>query len=112
MAIMDCKINDSVVGKVLNYKYLPRAQKIISKSLDGTAYGQKVGDATITYSVDVYCATASRRASMDNACSDCAEVTIILRTGVEVTGIIEEETIDWKEWKDGHAVGKFTLIGV
>ncbi len=112
MAIMDCMIGDSVVGKVLNYKYLPQAQKIISKSLDGTVYGQKTGEATTTYEVNIFCATASNKLSMDGACSDCAEITIILRSGVEVAGIIEEETIDWKEMKDGRAVGKFTLIGV
>lgn len=112
MAIMDCKIGDSVVGKVLNYKHLPQAQKIISTSLDGTVYGQKIGEAIEKYSVDVYCATATMRTQMDNACSGCAEVTIILRTSVEITGIIEEETIDWREWADGHGVGHFTLIGV
>lgn len=112
MAIMDLKVGDSVVGKVLNYKHLPEAQKIISKSLDGTVYGQKTGDATTTYAVDCFCATAANRASVDNACSDCAEISIILRTGVEVAGIIDDETIEWKDMKDGRAVGKFTLIGV
>lgn len=112
MAVMDCKISDSVVGKVLNYKHLPQAQKIISTSLDGTAYGQKTGDAIDKYEVDVYCATALMRTYMDIACSGCIEVTIILRSGLEFTGIIEEETIGWKEWKDEHGVGHFTLIGV
>lgn len=112
MAAMDCKIDDTVVGKVLNYKSLPQAHKIISLSLDGTVYGQKIGEATRKYLVHVYCATALNRTYLDLACSGCLEISIVLRTGLEVTGIIEEETIDWKEWTDGHGVGKFTLVGV
>lgn len=112
MAVMDCKIDNSVVGKVLNHKSLPQAQKIISTALDGTVYGQKIGDAIRKYEIDVYCSTFSRRTALDSACENCSEVTIILRNGTEFVGIIEEETIDWKEWKDGHGVGKFTLMGV
>lgn len=112
MAVMDCKIDDTVVGKLVGYKYLPQAQKIISTALDGTVYGQKTGNAIHKYEVNVYCSTALNRAFLDLACQGCAEVTIILRNGSEFTGIIEEETIEWKEWADGHGVGKFTLIGV
>ena len=112
MAIMDCKLGDTVVGKIAGYKAIPQAQKIISTALDGTAYGQKTGNAIHKYEVNVYCSTALNRTLLDFACQGCTEVTIILRNGLEVIGIIEEETIKWKEWVDGHGVGKFTLIGV
>lgn len=113
MASMDCKIGENIVGKVLNYKHLPKAQKIISTALDGTTYGQKTGDAIQQYSVDVYCSTEAKRNSIDLACGECTELTIVLRDGTtEVTGVIEDETVEWKEWEDGHAVGRFTLSEV
>lgn len=112
MAIMDCIINESVVGTVVGYKSMPQAQKIISTALDGTVYGQKIGDAIRKYEVNVYCSTATYRTALDSACNNCSEVTIILRNGTEFVGVIEEETIEWKEWPDGHGVGRFTLAGV
>ena len=112
MAVMECRIDETVVGRLVGYKYLPQAQKIISKALDGTVYGQKIGNAIHKYEVNVYCSTASNRSLLDLACQECTEVTITLRNRSEFTGIIEEETIEWKEWADGHGVGKFTLIGV
>lgn len=113
MAKMDCKIGNDVVGKVLNYKHLPEAQKLINRALDGTVYGQKTGDAVQKYEVDIYCSTAARRSAIDSASNECTEVTIVLRDGItEVTGIIEDITIEWREWVDGHGVGKFTLTEV
>lgn len=113
MGSMDFLIDNLVVGTVLNYKHLPEAQKIISKALDGTIYGQSTGSATQKYEVDVYCSTGSKRQAINSACNDCSEVTMILRDGLtEIVGIIEDETISWKEWVDGHAVGKFTLVEV
>lgn len=112
MAIMDCKIDETVVGKLIGYKPIPQAQKIISTALDGTVYGQKTGEAINKYEVNVYCSTVSNRMLLDEACQECAEVTIVLRNEDEFVGIIEEDTIAWKEWIDGHGVGKFTLVGV
>lgn len=113
MGSMDFLINDIVVGTVLNYKHLPEAQKIISKALDGTVYGQSTGKATQKYEVDIYCSTGSKRNAIDSASNDCSEVTMVLRDGItSIIGIIEDETISWKEWVDGHAVGKFTLVEV
>ena len=113
MSAMDCKINGTDVGTVLNYKHLPEAQKIISKALDGTVYGQKTGDAVSKYSVDLFCSTKYKRESIDLACANCTEIIMTLRDGLtNVTGIIEEETVNWKEWVDGSGVGKFTLVEV
>lgn len=110
MAAMDFKINDSVVGKCLDYRYRPEAKKIISRANDGTAYAQSVGLPTRKYIVDVYCASGLARTMVDLASTSCAAVTFVDRKGSEHTGFIEDDTIEWKEWKDGHGVGQFTII--
>ena len=110
MAAMDFKIGSAVVGKCLNYKFLPVAKKIISYALDGTVYAQSTGKATNKYEVDIYCSTSLGRAAVDTASLNCSEVILCDRGGAEHVGFIEEETIDWKEWKDGHGVGHFTVV--
>ena len=111
MAAMDFIIGETVVGKVLNYKKKHTAQKVISTALDGTVYSQQTGNAHVRYEMDVYCSTSTNRNSIDSANDQCYPVQFIQRNGLQaVTGIIEEDTIDWKEWKDGHGVGHFTII--
>ena len=46
----------------------------------------------------------------DDAANNGDIVTVITRDEVEVIGYIEDETIAWNEWIDGHGVGRFVLI--
>ena len=110
MAVMDFYVGNTLRGQVLNYKRKFEAQKLVSKALDGTSYAQSLGNAITRYEVHVYCATETNRNALDSACNECDEVSIILRSGSEIKGFIEDEEIVWKEWTDGHGVGKFTLI--
>ena len=107
---MNVKINDEIVGTALNVKKQDTAQKMLSIALDGTPYAQTTGSPIIRYIVDCYCGTATNRNKLDNASNQGALVTVSTRNDLEVTGYIEENTIDWKEWPDGHGVGKFTLV--
>ena len=110
MAAMDFKVGTSVIGKCLNYRFRPQARKVISAALDGTVYAQSTGKRINKYEVDIYCATATTRALLAAANGYCSEVTLCDRSGGEHIGFIEEETLDWKEWTDGHGVAHFTII--
>lgn len=110
MAVMDLYVGSTVRGHVLNYKRKYEAQKKVTTALDGTSYVQNLGNAITRYQIDVFCSTESNRNALDSACNECDNISIVLRDGNEVIGFIEEEEIEWKEWLDGHGVGKFTLI--
>lgn len=110
MAAMELKVGSGVVGKVLNYRPVQVAQKVITTALDGTVYAQKTGDPVQKYVVDAYSPSAIYRGILDTACSRAEEVSFTNRSNVEIPGVIEEESIEWKEWPDGHGVAKFTLI--
>ena len=110
MAAMDVIIGEDVVGTCLNHKKTPTAQKVLNTTMNGSVYGQQTGDAIIRYEMIVYCPTKSDRDALDQASNQCGEITVILRDNTEVTGIIEDVTIEWKEWEDGHGVGTFVLI--
>ena len=110
MAAMDLKVGNAVIGKALSTKKLPTAQKVVNTALDGTAYVQITGNPILRYSVNCYCATPEMRDAVDAASNEGAEITLIMEDSTEITGYIEEPTVSWKEWKDGHGVGRFTLI--
>ena len=110
MAAMDFKVGDSVIGKCLSYRFLPQAKKKINAALDGTVYAQSTAKRLNKYEVHIFCATALTRALLDTANAYCSEVTMCDRNGSEHTGFIVEDTLEWKEWKDGHGVAHFTII--
>ena len=110
MAAMDFKVGDSTIGKCLDYKRRPEAKKIISKANDGTVYAQSVGKPIIKYEVDIYCSTNLLRVMLETASANCSEVTLYDRNNSQIVGFIQDETIEWKEWRDGHGIGHFTII--
>lgn len=108
--MMDLKIGNETIGMVLAIKRRPEAQKMMSIALDGTPYAQTTGRAIRKYVINCFCGTNEDRTKLDDACNEGALVTVITRDNTEVTGYIEEITLEWKEWIDGHGVTKFTLI--
>ena len=106
----EIKVGDRYCGTVLNIKNRPVAQKLIITALDGTAYNQTLGDAIKKYLIYCYCPTGDQRTVVDNACNDGDVVTILRDDEVYIEGYIEETTIEWREWKDMHGVGAFTLM--
>ena len=107
---MDLKIENTSVGTVLNAKRAYTAQKVINSALDGTTFIQTTGGAITRYIIDVYCETKAKRDILDEANNDGVLLTLVLDANTSVYGYVEEETITWKEWRDGHGVGHFTLI--
>ena len=97
------------IGVVLGVKQAYEPQKIINTALDGTVYVQTTGKATDKKQVDVYCSTVERRNALDTASNEGALLTIDNWRGSRLLGFIEK-TVTWKEWKDGHGVGRFTYI--
>lgn len=105
---MEIKIGTTTVATVLNAKRAYIARKISNAALDGSAYVQSVGRASETYEIDAYCATGANRNAIDSACNTSEMITLVL-DNANIGGFITDETIDWKEWPDGHGVGHFTL---
>lgn len=110
MAAMDFRVGNDVVGMVLGIKKRPQAQKITNAALDGTVYVQNTGRPIMRYEINVFCGTAEDRDKVDDAANNGDIVTVVTREEVEVIGYIEDETITWNEWIDGHGVGRFILI--
>lgn len=110
MAALDFNVGTTTIGKCLDYKQRNEAKKIISKANDGTVYAQSVGKPAVRYEVDIYCSTALLRAMVETASVNCSEVTLYDRNNSQIVGFIEEDTIEWKEWTDGHGIGHFTII--
>ena len=110
MAAMDVNIGTVKVGTCLNYTKKPTAQKVINISKGGSVYAQQTGKPVKKYEVAIFCPTKENRDAIDTASNECIEITLESRDATEITGIIEDETIEWKEWEDGHGVGTFVLI--
>ena len=110
MAAMDLKVGSQVVGMILNIKRQPQSRKVMNTALDGSVYVQNTGSPIRKYQVDFYCGTPEDRDRVDDACNEGDVVTIITREEVEVEGFIEDQTIPWNEWVDGHGVGRFVLV--
>jgi len=107
---MELKIESTSIGIVLNAKKQPYAQKIIKNALDGTTFIQTTGGAIIRYIIDVFCDTKAKRDSLDEANNNGTLLTLVLGENNSVYGYVEDETISWKEWKDGHGVAHFTMM--
>ena len=107
---MELKIENISVGTVLNAKKQYTAQKIIKNALDGTTFVQTIGGAITRYVIDVYCETKAKKDMLDNANNDGTLLTLVLDQSTTVYGYVEEDTISWKEWRDGHGVGHFTMM--
>ncbi|MBR5678671.1 MAG: hypothetical protein IKX20_11135 [Paludibacteraceae bacterium] len=111
MAAMDIKAGNTVVGMLLgNLKRQYTAQKVILTATDGTVYAQNTGRPIVRFEVNCYCGTAEDRDAVDDASNNGDVVTVTTKDNVDVVGYIEDDSISWKEWVDGHGVGKFTLI--
>ena len=111
MAAMDLKVGNEVVGMVLgNLRRRYKAQKIVNTALDGTVYVQTTGRPITRFEVNCYCGTGEDRDKLDAGANNGDVITVTTRDLVDVIGYVEEDTIDWKEWVDGHGVGRFTLI--
>ena len=110
MAAMDVLVGNDVVGMALNIKKRPQAQKVLNSALDGTVYVQNTGRAILRYEVNIYCGTKADRDKMDDASNNGDIVTVVDRDEVDIIGYIEDDTITWNEWIDGHGVGRFVLI--
>ena len=111
MAAMDLKVGNEVVGMVLGtLRRRYKAQKIIVTALDGTTYAQNTGRPITRYEVNCYCGTAEDRDKLDAGSNNGDVITVTTRDEVDVTGYVEEDSIEWKEWVDGHGVGRFILI--
>lgn len=106
----ELKYDGNTVADVINAKQNLTAQKIVNTALDGTTYVQNVGNAITRYILDIYCETKALRDAVDLACNLGARLTLDFGENNTVDGFIEDNTISWKEWKDGHAVGKITFI--
>lgn len=103
------KVGNDVVAQVLARKRKPTAQKIVNTALNGTSYVQTTGSAIWRYEVSIYCDTPEKRALVDEACYNGADVTLIYDDLTEI-GYIEDVAVTWKEWTDEHGVGSFTLL--
>ena len=107
---MDIKVGNTVVGMLIAMKRRYTAQKIVNTAIDGTVYVQNTGRPITRFEVNCYCGTAEDRDKLDEGCNNGDVVTVTTRDDVEVTGYIEDDSIEWKEWVDGHGVGRFILI--
>lgn len=112
MAARDIKVGGAVVATLLNATRKPTAQKVVLTAQDGTAYVQTTGYPIKKYEIACYCPTLADREAMDDACNEGAVVVITNEDETEISGYIEEKAVKWKEWRDGHGVGKFTLIKI
>lgn len=105
----DIKRDNEILGTVIGFKRDYESNKINVVSLTGIPYTQTPGLAVHRRITNIYCDTYEKRDAMDNACNDGA-LMIVDWKGQIFRGYIEDRRIVWKEWRDGHGVGRFTLI--
>lgn len=110
MAAMDLRIGNTVVGEVLEFRRKYDAQKLINSALDGTVHTQSTGGPITRYETRCLCRTAEDRDRLDDASNYGDIITVTTRDNVDVDGYVENNTIEWQEWKDRHGVGHFTFI--
>lgn len=97
------------IGTLLNSKPQYSPKSIISEALDGSVYIQTPARATTRYILDIFCDTLEKREAVDTASNDGALITIDMADETQKTGYIEG-AVSWKEWDDGHGVGRLTMI--
>lgn len=110
MAAMDLKVGNTVVGQVLEFRRKYTAQKIVNTALDGTVYVQNTGRPITRYETRCLCRTAEDRDKLDEGANNGDIITVTTRDNDDVTGYVENNTIEWQEWVDRHGVGRFTFI--
>lgn len=102
-------VGATTVATLLNAKRRYNPKSIISEALDGSVYIQTPARAITRYQIDAFCDTIENRNALDTASNEGALIKIDLIDETQASGYIEG-AISWKEWKDGHGVGKFTMI--
>jgi hypothetical protein len=102
------KKGSSTLGVTLGCKRKYASRKVNPIALDGTPYTQTTGNATHYRTVHIYCETYEKRDAMDNASNGGALLDVEFG-GVTYRGTVEKD-VTWREWRDGHGVGSFTLI--
>lgn len=99
----------TILGKVIGLKKNYTALKISNIALDGTPYVQQTGTAIDRRIADIFCPTLEDKDSLDDASNNGALLTVDNWGGYIIKGYIEKD-IKWKEWRDGHGVGRFNFI--
>ena len=102
-------VGNTATAVLLGAKVQYKPKSIISEALDGSVYIQTPAIATTRYEVNVYCDTPAKRDAVDGASNDGSLIKIDMLDGTQKTGYIDGRVV-WKEWLDGHGVGKFTMI--
>lgn len=97
------------IAVLLNSKLQYNPKNIISEALDGSVYIQTPARATARYTLDIFCDTPEKREAVDEASNDGTLIKIEMVDETEKTGYIEG-SVSWKEWEDGHGVGRLTMI--
>lgn len=105
----DLKRGNDTIGYVVGCVKKYTSQKITNIALDGTPYVQTTGTATDKRTVSVYCATKELRDAVDEASNEGALLIISGWKGQDIKGYVEKD-VTWKEWRDEHGVGQFTLM--
>lgn len=105
----DLLYGSNTIGTIITYPKKYTSQKVTNISLDGTPYVQNTGTAIDRRIVHVFCPTAENKDALDVASNTAALLTILESDGSAVKGYIEKD-VSWKEWRDGHGVGAFTMI--
>ena len=103
------KTSSTIIGEVLEcvQKYDSRKVNIIA--LDGTPYVQTPSAAIDRRTISVYCATVALKNTLNTASNNGSILIIDNWMGNIIRGYIEKD-VTWKEWQDGHAVGRFVLL--
>ena len=98
----------TVLGTVLSATKRYTSLKITNIALDGTPYVQNTGTPVTRYDVYLYCETTEKRNAVDEA-SNKAAIINVEWNGKTIRGYVEQD-VTWREWKDEHGVGAFTMI--
>ena len=99
---------NTVLGTVLSTKQRYTSLKITNIALDGTPYVQNTGSPIDRRDVYLFCPTVAKRNAVDEASNKGAVISVEWNNQT-IRGYIEQD-VAWKEWKDGHGVGSFTMI--
>ena len=105
----EIKRDNTTLGTVVGFVRQYESVKINTVSLEGIPYMQTPGVAIHKRLTNVFCDTYEKRDAMDTANNEGA-LMIIEWNGQTFRGFIEDKRINWKEWRDGHGVGRFTFV--
>ena len=104
----DLVYNTDIIGTMLDCvkRYTPL--KITNISLAGIPYMQTPGVATDRRTIHVLCPTLEKKDKLDVA-SNNGGLLLAHWGGKIIKGYIEKD-VTWRLWRDGHGVGRFTLL--